>query len=145
MLIEIPGAPAAQPRTRVTTRGGFAKVYEAAKSREVKAYARDAMVRALHDAGKPLPLFAEGPVRLSMQCVFELPASKHRKTPVPQSWHCGKRFDVDNLAKIYMDAATGVLWSDDGQVVSLVIRKIRGAQGEAPKVMMAITRENAEP
>lgn len=60
----------------------------------------------------------------------------HSHMPIPASWSkvmkaaagTGKvspisRPDIDNLAKLVLDAANGVLWVDDSQIVSLTLTK----------------------
>ena len=57
--------------------------------------------------------------------------------PIPKSWNKGKqeaarrgelyptsRPDIDNLAKIVMDALNGIAYVDDAQIVQLVINKV---------------------
>jgi len=34
-----------------------------------------------------------------------------------------RNHDIDNYNKLILDAGTGILWKDDGQIVELVIRK----------------------
>lgn len=41
-----------------------------------------------------------------------------------------QRGDVDNLAKAVLDAANGVLWADDAQIVDLHVRLIPCPRGE---------------
>lgn len=60
----------------------------------------------------------------------------HSYMPIPASWskikkdtaNAGRlkhtsRPDIDNLAKLVLDAANGVLWEDDSQIVSMKLTK----------------------
>ncbi|MFZ9959230.1 MAG: RusA family crossover junction endodeoxyribonuclease [Candidatus Limnocylindrus sp.] len=71
----------------------------------------------------------EGALELHVDCVL----------PIPQSWSKRKqeearrgllrhtsRPDVDNLGKLVMDAANGVLWKDDSQLISVTFEKMYG-------------------
>ena len=46
--------------------------------------------------------------------------------------------DVDNLAKLPLDAANGLLWKDDAQVVELRALKRRPAAGEAEHTRVTV-------
>jgi hypothetical protein len=52
-------------------------------------------------------------------------------------WHATKP-DVENLAKALLDALTGILWVDDGQVAELVLRKKVAAGGESTGVLLKV-------
>lgn len=134
----IPGTPHGQGRPRATRRGSHAGVYEGAKSRTRRADARDAIVRAMQDAGAPIPYIPEGPVRFTLFARFPCPKSAHRKTmPVPEIPHTGKP-DIDNLLKLYMDAANELLYADDKQVASSSQQAVRAAQGVPPMVRIVV-------
>lgn len=133
-------APVAQGRGKATAAGGFTRVYDPKKSREAKAAARDDLIRECQHLGLVMPVFDDRLVIFELECVFQLPKGMHRKNSPPgRTWlRSGvNRNDADNLAKLYMDAANGVLWIDDAQVVRLVVERWRGAQGEAPYVRVA--------
>jgi|HubBroStandDraft_5_1064220.scaffolds.fasta_scaffold344929_2 Holliday junction resolvase RusA-like endonuclease len=55
------------------------------------------------------------PVRLNVTFYFTQP-KKHRDAPAVKP-------DIDKLCRAVMDALTGVIWNDDGQVVELTARK----------------------
>lgn len=136
-LIEIPGEPHAQkrPAVRVIEREGRSVpiVYDRAVSRDWKAQAAWHMRKA---RGNAPPLV--GPVVLSVTAYFTCPASQYqRATRRPERWHT-KRPDGDNVLKAVKDAAKGVLWLDDSQVAVASVAKIIAAQGEAPRVVLAI-------
>lgn len=46
------------------------------------------------------------------------------------------RRDLDNLAKLVMDALNGVAWGDDAQIVAMQATVIRGS--ETPKTLVTI-------
>ena len=137
--IVIPGEPCAQGRARAFAfkdRMGNARVrmYDPQKSRNWKATAQAHMGLAL-DGAQPL----RGPVRLHVTAVFTCPKSDWRKaSPQGRRWHA-KKPDADNVLKAVKDAAKGVLWLDDSQVAVAMVKKLIGAQGEAPSVLLAIS------
>lgn len=143
IAITIPGEPVAQGRPQAGRwkaadgRSGIS-LRDPKKSRSWKGEAA-AMIRA--EAGQRGLFGAETPVRVDILAVFACPAGDYRKTiPRPRRWMVGSRNDVDNVAKAVLDACTRAgLWADDGQVVDLTIRKIRGAQGEMPRVEIIAT------
>lgn len=73
--------------------------------------------------------FNKGPTKapISLSCVFSfaLPksSSKAKRKALLGTFHVG-RPDVDNLAKFVNDAAQGILWGDDSQVVLLTVEKV---------------------
>jgi Holliday junction resolvase RusA-like endonuclease len=146
--VEIPGAPAVQGRPRATSRGRFAAVYEDAKSKSAKAYARDAIVRELERLGMPVPAYPSQLLAVRIACDFPLPKSAARKgkksKPVPREWMRGARGDCDNLAKLYLDAGNTVLYADDSQVVLLIVERWRAGQGEHPKTVIEVCEVDAE-
>ena len=116
MTIIIPGKPVPQGRPRTTVRGGRAIIYDPPTSREWKQNAQKIM-RAAVDGNLPIP--AGVPVMVDILAAYPWPRGKR-----PEDAFHTKRGDVDNIAKIVLDAANGVLWEDDGQVVALSICKL---------------------
>ena len=47
-----------------------------------------------------------------------------------------RNHDIDNHNKLILDAGTGLIWKDDGQIVELVLRKF--IDKENPRVEMTI-------
>lgn len=107
----IPGPPAAWQRPRPGADGTGA--FTPQKMREAKKHARASIAAvALAERWKPVT----GPVRLTLEFV------RNRKPDaVP---------DASNYTKLYEDAANGLLWKDDAQVVDLRALKRRPAEGE---------------
>jgi Holliday junction resolvase RusA-like endonuclease len=117
MKIFIPGEPIAQPRVKVSTRGGFARAYVDAKH-PIHAY-KQAIRLAYVNAGGEV---REGPVSVRIVCWFERPKShskKRRQQPEPKT----TKPDADNLAKGIGDALNEIAYNDDGQVYRLAVEK----------------------
>ena len=114
--IEIPGTPVAQPRHRVSARGGFVRVY-IPKSHPVHEYKR-----RIAEATKHWPVFT-GPVAVIIVAKFPMPASwsKKKRLEKVDKPHDPKP-DPDNISKAILDALNGC-WRDDCQVADLWLRK----------------------
>ena len=114
--LTIPGPPVAQPRHRISTRGGFAKAY-LPKDHPVHAFKQSIF---LHSAGRGL---FTGPVEVSIVAWFPMPASwsKKKRREHEGRWHTQKP-DADNIAKAVLDALSDH-WQDDCQVVILTVQK----------------------
>ena len=117
MIIFIPGDPVAQPRPKVSTRGGFARAYVDAKH-PIHAY-KQAIRLAYVNAGGGI---LKGPVRVNIDCWFGRPKS-HSKKRSEQLERKITKPDVDNLAKAILDALNGIAYDDDSQVYSLEVQK----------------------
>lgn len=104
---EIPVRPFAKQRPRVTRFGTFTPKETLAKEAEVR--------HALADH-KP-PMF-EGAITLDITFQFLRPKSAPKSRVHPTV-----RPDIDNLVKTVCDACNGVLWQDDGQIVTVVAHK----------------------
>jgi Holliday junction resolvase RusA-like endonuclease len=117
MKIFIPGEPIAQPRVKVSTRGGFARAYVDAKH-PIHAYKQAIRLAYVNAGGEVL----EGPVSIKIVCWFERPKShskKRRQEPEPKT----TKPDSDNLGKAILDALNGIAYNDDGQVYRLTVEK----------------------
>ena len=102
--------PMAQPRPRLTTRGGKPRAYEPARATAWKEAAAILIRRAMKRQGV-LPFVGA----VSVNLAFSIRSKKLDHET---------REDVDNLAKSWLDAATRAgLWHDDRQVTHLVVWK----------------------
>jgi Holliday junction resolvase RusA-like endonuclease len=134
VVVTIPGPPGAQKRHRHMRYGkGKTKIRTYDPSEDEKKPIKWFLAAAM--AGKQ-PF--EGPLRLRVLAVFELPSSRHKKRdPVAEQWH-DVRPDADNVAKLLMDAAPGIVYHNDTQVAELHVRKVFAAQGRPSYVRMWI-------
>ena len=117
MIIFIPGDPVAQPRPKVSTRGGFARAYVDAKH-PIHAYKQAIRLAYVNAGGEIL----KGPIRVNIDCWFTRPKS-HSKKRSEQLERKITKPDVDNLAKAILDALNGIAYEDDSQVYSLEVQK----------------------
>jgi Holliday junction resolvase RusA-like endonuclease len=118
----VPGDPTPWMRPRHNSRGPFTRFYNAPK--------HDKFMRLVRQ--KALAVFEssdglwQGPVRAKVFCLFQIP--KSRPGYVKRSIRAGRtvctnRKDVDNLAKIVLDALNDNVYVDDRQVLDLHVRK----------------------
>ena len=117
MKIFIPGEPIAQPRVKVSTRGGFARAYTE-RDHPIHAYKQAIRLAYVNAGGEVL----EGPVSVRIVCWFDRPKShskKRRQEPEPKT----TKPDADNLAKGIGDALNEIAYNDDGQVYRLTVEK----------------------
>ena len=91
---------------------------------------------------------AEGGVQVRM--VFVLPRPKghygtgknaRRLKPSAPPAPIGKRDDIDKLARCVLDALTGVVYHDDGQVAALGVRKRYVEVAEGPGLYVQVRQE----
>lgn len=114
------GEPVAQGRPKFSTRGGFVKAYDPAKSRDYKDYVK---LAASEHAPKAL---LEGPLGMVLTVYRSTPKSfskiKASRAEAGQITPTTKP-DIDNYLKGVKDALKGVIWKDDSQVVEVFARK----------------------
>lgn len=66
-----------------------------------------------------IPFIADGPISIELDFIFVRPASSKREFP-------SIRPDIDKLERSVLDALTGILYKDDGQVCKVSKTKIYG-------------------
>jgi Holliday junction resolvase RusA-like endonuclease len=94
-----------------------ASVYERAEDKDWKRTVEAQLV-----AHKP-PAPVDGPLCVTLAFTLPRPASLPKRVEYPMA----HRRDVDNLAKGVMDAAAGLIYRDDAQIVDLSVSKRFGA------------------
>lgn len=121
-MLDIAPEPKERPRF---SRKGFA--YTAKTTRDFEAK----LSQAYKEVNVP-PL--EGPLKVTVVLYLDRPkAAKNRLFPMV-------RPDLDNYVKAVLDAADGILWKDDGQVVILHAMKFYGP----PKIVLIIEEATKE-
>lgn len=132
---EIMGQAQAQGRPRAgKSFSGKTVLYDPATSRDFKQYVK--LVASQH---KPQEIIT-GPIHLEL--IFYQPTPKKYQTkPKLALIEAGlllpvTKPDVDNLAKGVKDGLTKIIWQDDSQVVSMMVRKFYSMM---PRVVVHIS------
>ena len=138
--LTIPGSPRPQgrPRTRIVTPHGrkpVATIYEDGKDKRAKVHIQSNVRK---DAPAQ-PLI--GPLKVVIYYTMQRPLNEYGtgrnagqlKTTAAQ-FHI-KKPDVDNMAKLTIDALTGIFWHDDSQICDLRVIK---DYGKNPKTVVQI-------
>lgn len=116
----IPGEPVPFARAGSNKGRRYTPSKQLAYMGVIKLFAQQAM------AGEP-PM--EGPVGLSIRAVYLIPASWTKKEKAAAVWKSSKP-DADNLAKIFKDAMSKIVFADDAQVADLQVQKVYGLRAE---------------
>nr|DAF04112.1 MAG TPA: Endodeoxyribonuclease RusA [Caudoviricetes sp.] len=98
------------------TRGGHA--YTPKATRDYEAAIREAYMNAPRKPREPF----SGPIAVSILTYRQLPKSTPKSVFSEPDTH---KPDIDNVAKVILDALNGVAWEDDAQVVSLTVSKLK--------------------
>lgn len=125
---EIMGEPVGKGRPKFSSRGGFARAYTPKKTIDYEKKVKESYT------GEKF----EGALRVEITAFFPVPKStskKNRAKMLSDEIKCTKKPDIDNIAKIILDALNGVAYEDDKQVISLEVNKM---YGEVPKVAVSL-------
>ena len=120
MKFTIPIEPVGQMRARSTAIGGHARTYKHATQRtnEIRLMA----FAAEHAPNEPM----DGPLEVTVDAYLPIPSSLSklkREMAIAGEIRPTKKPDADNLAKNLLDCFNGVFWTDDKNIVGLMVRK----------------------
>lgn len=120
--IILPVIPIGKERARVTSRGTYTPDRTRHATDEIK------WLLALGKA----PRF-EGAIDLNVTFTILKPkSSAKRAAPTVKP-------DIDNMVKLFCDAANGILWKDDAQVVRLMAKKVYGGSPSIEITVRSLT------
>jgi len=108
----IPLAPVAKARARTVMNNGKVHSYTPEKTEEYEFNLRCLLVGQI-----PRPILKPTPIKLTVTFYIQQPARSKLDYPTI-------RPDVDNYCKSLFDAANGILWEDDSQIIELHARKV---------------------
>jgi Holliday junction resolvase RusA-like endonuclease len=135
LVVVIPGDPVPQARPRFTIKKGKVIVYDTKACKAWKRMAAYAMWQEAKEEGFEM---ATGPVEVHISAMFRAPQSKPKKAPVTH--HTKRNGDIDNIAKIVLDAGNGVLWKDDAKVCHLYASKSVAMRDVEPMVTVTVKK-----
>lgn len=124
--------PVPQLRPRVSSRGGYVRVYDPPKVKQFKSLLRSL---AVNQYTRP-PLL--GP--LSVSLTFYRPVQKsisqtERERRLSNQSKPVVKPDTDNYIKATLDALNGILWHDDAQIVKIEAEK---KYSDHPKITVSV-------
>lgn len=136
ITVDVPGTPIAQGSTRSFERAGrtFTKSSNAGPLERWRGDIRTALRGQEPDVPVRDPISIRLSFRMPRPASHFLPANSKRPEPVLREdaphWVVGGK-DVDKLVRAVLDAMTGLVYVDDGQVVSIVAAKRYPGPGES--------------
>jgi len=88
----------------------------------------------------------DGPMAVTIMFILPRPlghygtgANRGALKPGAPARPCGRRLDLDKLARSTLDALTGIAWADDGQVADLDLAKVyQASPAEQPGAVIEI-------
>ena len=119
--------PKAKGRPRATMAGKHARLYTPKETRDAEADIKAAIREKLMEFG---PFDARVPLTLSVTFYIEKPKSARKRDTMPV-----KRPDLDNYAKLLLDACNKYVYPDDSQIVSMKLHK---RYGTPPRIALVI-------
>lgn len=145
ITFEVPGVARGQGRPRATIRGGHASVYETAEDKSYKGLIQLYAMKAMEKKEITFPIQPdEKGITVGIFVIKSPPKSfskKKTKLALDREISPLTKPDLDNVAKIYLDALNGVVWKDDSSVTKLIVTKVFGS---SDKVRVLIVPEDAK-
>jgi len=117
-MFEVPGKPQGKARARTTRYGTYTPEKTVLYENLIKVCYRQVT-----------DYYTEEPLHMTIEAVFEPVKSTskvRRKKMLEGEIKPTKKPDIDNIAKVVLDALNGVAYKDDTQVISLAVTKRYG-------------------
>ena len=133
IVFEVPGEPQGKRRARFVRAGHFVKTYADPKTVTYETFIRE-MFCIAHPGFVPL----EGGLGVEIRAFCGMPKGvSKRKRAMMESGELrpAKRPVADNIAKVILDALTGLAFKNDSQVVRLIVGK---AYSTRPRVEVEV-------
>lgn len=115
------GNPKGQGRPRFSTKGGFVRAYDAKGSKEEKDTVRSVVQQAIVEQHWNMP-GVDMPISIEIHAYKQPPSGLQkwlRIAGVNDLVNPLSKPDIDNIAKLYMDAMNGIVYPDDKQVFDM--------------------------
>lgn len=118
----IPGQPQGKARARTTKFGSYTPE---------KTVLYENLIKINYQ--QVTETYFEGPLRIAINAYYEPPKSiskKQRAAMLEGTIKPTKKPDIDNIAKVVLDALNGIAYKDDTQVIELTVNKNYGGIGK---------------
>lgn len=134
----IPGKPVGKARPKINTHTHTA--YTPTKTANYENFVKMCFINKYPNL-KPL----ETNLKVKIEAFFEIPTSYSKKKKNELIWEpYPHKPDIDNIAKIILDALNGIAYIDDIQIVQLEVEKCYGEKAEIYLNIMEVTDEKLE-
>lgn len=119
-------APAGKKRPKFSTVNGYVRTYTPADTLDNELYVRACYIQRTREKFPP-----KTPLRVNICCWYPMPKSTSKKKAAKMA--AGEiipvvKPDLDNVAKLILDALNGLAWEDDNQIARLEISKVYGEE-----------------
>jgi crossover junction endodeoxyribonuclease RusA len=129
MNVFVPGRPIPQGSTKAYLPKGHTRPIVTADNTQTKPWRADVQAHVRQAVGPTIQI-PDGPVVLDLKFVMPRRAAEPKRiTPA----HVRKP-DLDKLIRAVLDALTGIVFTDDAQVVDIGAGKVTALIGEQPGV-----------
>ncbi|HGU6173192.1 TPA: RusA family crossover junction endodeoxyribonuclease [Escherichia coli] len=135
ITLTIPGKPFGKQRPRVTKQG------IAYTPKETVNY--ETFVKLLY-MQKYNNIKLKGPLRMTIKAFYKIPKSvskKEKELMLQNIIRPTKKPDMDNIAKVILDALNGLAYEDDRQIVELYVSKFYSLEDEFVMVTISSVEE----
>ncbi len=119
----IDGQPQRKERPRFSRCCNYVRTYTPKQTKDYEQHVRECY---LNQVGSE-KMIVEKPLSMEVVAFYQIPKSwskKKQRIANSRSIYPTNRIDVDNVAKVVMDALNGIAYSDDHFIVDLKIRKL---------------------
>jgi Holliday junction resolvase RusA-like endonuclease len=130
---EIPGEPQGKRRARFVRAGHFIKSYAEPKCVSYETYIREMFCIAYPEF---VPVEGQLAVEIKAFCGMPKSVSKKKRALMENGEiRPAKRPETDNIAKVILDALTGLAFKNDSQVTRLLVEK---SYSDRPRVEVEV-------
>lgn len=132
ICFEVVGEIVPKGRPRITMFNSYPHLYTPNNTRQYENLIKDTVI------AKGIKGIGDKRFKISIDAYFKIPKStSNKKRQQMINAYCDKKKDIDNIAKVVLDALNGVLYDDDRNCVSLNACKW---YGEEEKLIISIER-----
>lgn len=144
MKFMIEMTPVGKGRPRVSSRGGYSRMYTPKKTAQFETLFRRQVEKIMKDNDWQM-LLDDEPLRVNVCFYFPVPQSisNKKKRELVDKYHI-KKPDLDNAIKAVLDACNGIVFPDDSQISVLVSSKRYIHDTESLVGMIALEIDYAE-